>query len=214
MRVRTPWTPSLLTQNARKKLQTSVAPAMPCQILKQNCWSGRSNKNKTKLARILGADESTRLRMANSVPNYHQDHFAGKGENSLQHYNLVINLFLCLKPFRFPQRKQQRTRNGKIGENFGVEFEESQRWERGDRWSKDVGRYCSSCIINGQMSSEKCWSGGNTPKIQRSSCFPRWYCKKTILGQTQNSPNKAHQHQWQQQKSWMSSPDCKVAKWK
>ena len=26
--------------------------------------------------------------MGNSVPNYHEDHIAGKGENSLQHYNL------------------------------------------------------------------------------------------------------------------------------
>ena len=27
--------------------------------------------------------------MGNSVPNYHEDHIAGKGENSLQQYNLV-----------------------------------------------------------------------------------------------------------------------------
>ena len=27
--------------------------------------------------------------MANSIPHYHQDHIAGKGENSLQHHNLV-----------------------------------------------------------------------------------------------------------------------------
>ena len=46
-------------------------------------------KLKTKLACILEADESTRLRMGNSVPNHHEDHIAGKGNNSLQHYNLV-----------------------------------------------------------------------------------------------------------------------------
>ena len=27
--------------------------------------------------------------MGNSIPHYHQDHIAGKGEDSLQHYNLV-----------------------------------------------------------------------------------------------------------------------------
>ena len=43
----------------------------------------------TKLACILEADESTRMRMGNSMPHYHQDHIAGKGENSLQHNNLV-----------------------------------------------------------------------------------------------------------------------------
>ena len=75
-------------KNARKKLETSVAPAMPCKNWKKNCGSGGSNKIKTKLACILEADESTRLRMGNSVPNHHEDHIAGKGDNSVQHYNL------------------------------------------------------------------------------------------------------------------------------
>ena len=35
-------------KNARKKLETSVAPAMPCKIMKKNCGSGGSNKVKTK----------------------------------------------------------------------------------------------------------------------------------------------------------------------
>ena len=47
---------------ARKKLETSVAPAMPCKILK-NCGSVGSNKIKTKLACILEAYESPRMRM-------------------------------------------------------------------------------------------------------------------------------------------------------
>ena len=66
-----------------------MAPAMPCKIMKKNCGSGASNKIKTKLAWILEADESTRMRMENSIPHHHEDHVAGKGENSLQHYNLV-----------------------------------------------------------------------------------------------------------------------------
>ena len=44
---------------------------------------------KSKFACILEASESTRMRMEESLPNYHEDHIAGKGENSLQHYNLV-----------------------------------------------------------------------------------------------------------------------------
>ena len=66
-------------KNARKKLETSVAPAMPCKIAK-NCGSGASDK-KTKLACILEANESTRMRMGNSEPSNHEDHIAGKGEN-------------------------------------------------------------------------------------------------------------------------------------
>ena len=65
-------------KNARKKLETSVPPAMPCKIMK-NCGSGASNKIKTKLACILEADESTRMRMGNSIPHNHEDHIAGKG---------------------------------------------------------------------------------------------------------------------------------------
>ena len=90
------------TRNSKKPLRmlarnwkTSVAPAMLCKIMKK-CRSGVSNKIKTKLACILEADESARLRMGNSMPHYHKD-IAGKGENSLQHYNLVHNFFLCLK---------------------------------------------------------------------------------------------------------------------
>ena len=55
----------------------------------KNCGSGASNKIKTKLACILEANESTRMRIGNSIPHHHEDHIAGKGENSLQHYNLV-----------------------------------------------------------------------------------------------------------------------------
>ena len=67
-------------KNARKKLETSVAPAMPCKIMK-NCGSGVSHKNKTKLACILDAGESTRLRVGNSIPHNFEDHTAGKGQN-------------------------------------------------------------------------------------------------------------------------------------
>ena len=35
-------------KNARKKLETSVALAMPCKIMR-NCGSGVSDKNKTNL---------------------------------------------------------------------------------------------------------------------------------------------------------------------
>ena len=85
-------------KNVRKQLETPIAPAIPCKIMKKNCGSGGSNKIKTKLACILEADESTRMRMGNSMPHDHQDLFAGKGERI--HYSTTIwltTLFLCLK---------------------------------------------------------------------------------------------------------------------
>ena len=91
-------------KNARKKLETSVAPAMPCKSMK-NCGNGVSNKIKTKLACILEADESTRMRMGNSIPNYHEDHIAGKGENSFQHYILVHKFLPMLQAMKIPAAK-------------------------------------------------------------------------------------------------------------
>ena len=66
-------------KNAREKLETPLAPAVPCKIMRKNCGSAGSNKIKTKLACILEADESTRMRMGNSIPHNHEDHIAGKG---------------------------------------------------------------------------------------------------------------------------------------
>ena len=73
--------------------------------MKKNCGNGGSNKVKTKLACIREADESTRLRMGNSETNYHEDHIAGKGDNSLQHYNLVHKLIPMPQAMRIPAAK-------------------------------------------------------------------------------------------------------------
>ena len=70
-------------------------------------------KLKTRLACFLEASESTRLRMGESLPNHHEDHIAGKGNNSQQHFIWYTNSFLCLKQCRYPQQRQQWTRNGK-----------------------------------------------------------------------------------------------------
>ena len=60
-----------------------------------------SNKSKAKLACILEADESTRMCMGKSIPHY-EDHVAGKGENSLQHYNLVHKFFPMPQALKIP----------------------------------------------------------------------------------------------------------------
>ena len=117
-------------KNARKKLETSVAPAMPCKIMK-NCGSGASNKIQTKLACILEANESTRMRMGNSIPHHHKDHFAGKGDNSLQHYNLVHKFIPMPEAMKIPAAKAAVDKEWEK-ENFGVEPDESQKQERGD----------------------------------------------------------------------------------
>ena len=116
-------------KNARKKLETPVAPAMPCKIIKnnRNCGSGASNKIKTGLACILEAGESTRLRMGESLPNHHEDHIAGKGHNSLQHYNLVRKFISMPQAMKIPAAKAAVDKEWeKLEKIFGVEPDESQ----------------------------------------------------------------------------------------
>ena len=66
---------------------------------------GKTNGFKSKLACILEASESTRLRMEDSLPNHHEDHIAGKGDNSLQHDNLVHKLISMPQAMKIPAAK-------------------------------------------------------------------------------------------------------------
>ena len=73
-----------------KDLKTPMAPAMPCKRCnkrKNGKTRSKSNDFKSKFACILEAGESTRLRMEESLPNYHEDHIAGRGHI---HYNITI----------------------------------------------------------------------------------------------------------------------------
>ena len=77
---------------------------MLCKIAR-NSGSGASNKIQTKLACILEVGESTRMRMGNSIPHNHEDHIAGKGEGSLQHYNLVHKFIPVPQALKIPAAK-------------------------------------------------------------------------------------------------------------
>ena len=83
-------------KNARKKLETPVAPAMPCKASKKSKHGetrGKTNEFKSTLPCILDASEPTRLRMEESPPNYHEDHIAGKG----QHYYYLVHKFIPMR---------------------------------------------------------------------------------------------------------------------
>ena len=85
-------------------------------------------KLKTKLACILEADESTRMRMGNSIPHYHQHLFCRKRRQLLQHCNLVHKFIPLPQAVKIPAAKAGGGQGmGKIGEKFGVELDESQK---------------------------------------------------------------------------------------
>ena len=87
-------------RNARKKLETPMAPAMPCKTFKKSKngeTRSKTNDFKSKFACILEASESKRIRMEESLPNFLR---TTSQENGTIHYNITLwytNLFLCLK---------------------------------------------------------------------------------------------------------------------
>ena len=92
----------------QEKLETPMAPAMPCKTSKKSKHGenrSKTNDFKSKFACILEASDSTRLRMEESPPNYHEDHIAGKGDNSLQHYNLVHKFIPMPQAMKIPAAK-------------------------------------------------------------------------------------------------------------
>ena len=81
---------------------------MPCKISKKNKRGetrSKTNDFKSKFASILVASESTRLRMEESRTNCHEDHIAGKGDNSLQHYNSVHKFIPLPQAMKIPIAK-------------------------------------------------------------------------------------------------------------
>ena len=96
-----------IIKNARRKLETQMAPAMPCKTCKKNKHGETRSKTyfKSKFACILEASESRRIRMEESLPKYHEDHIAGKGDNSLQDYNLVHKFIPMPQAMKIPAAK-------------------------------------------------------------------------------------------------------------
>ena len=76
-----------IIKNARKKLQVPAAPAMPCK--RTTCRHGptcsKNDDHMSKFVCILVAEGSKRLRTERIAPKIHEDHFVGKGSNSLHH---------------------------------------------------------------------------------------------------------------------------------
>ena len=65
----------------------------------------KTNDFKSKFACILEASESTRMRIGRIITNHHEDHIAGKGDNSLQHYNLVHKFIPMPQAMEIPAAK-------------------------------------------------------------------------------------------------------------
>ena len=151
-------------------------------------------KLKQKLACILEADESTILRMGESLPNHHEDHIAGKGENSLQHNNLVHN-------FSYASSYENSWSKSSGGQGMG-KLEKFSAWNLTKARSKkeviDEAR-ASGATVHFLSLMDICHLKNAELEAKHQKYKGRVslrgdIVKKTILGLTQYSLNKDHQH--------------------
>ena len=106
---------TLRTWSSRKKKigNTNDSSYALQDMQEKQAWETRSKTNdfRSKYACILEVSESTRMRMEECLPKYHEDHIAGKGDNSLKHYNLGHKFIPMPQAMKVPQQKQQWINN-------------------------------------------------------------------------------------------------------
>ena len=184
---------------------------MLCKISKNNQNRGnrgKSNWIKSKLACILEASESTRLRIGESLPNHHDDHIAGKGDNSLQHYNLFHKFILM------PQAT-------KITAARAAEDKECEKLKKISAWNLtkvtskkeviDEARTKGAKVHFGSL-MDICHLKNAELETKHQTYKGRVVLRGVIQDLMQYSLKKVHQHhKWQPQKSRISFPDCQVA---
>ena len=99
----------------------------------------------------------TRMRMENSEPSYHEDHIAGKGENSLQHYNLVHKFIPMPQAMKIPAAKAAVDKEWEKLEKISAwNLTKVKSKKEVIDEAKNEGRKSSFCIVNGHLSFEKC----------------------------------------------------------
>ena len=115
-------------KNARKNLETSMAPAMPCKTSKKSKHE-RDHASKTN-------DSSQNLRVSWKPVNppgcvwknlyriMMRTHIAGKREKSLQHYNLVHKFISMPQAMKIPAAKAAANKEWR---NLGVGPDKSQK---------------------------------------------------------------------------------------
>ena len=107
--------------------------------------------------------------MGNSIPHHHEDHIAGKGENSLQHYNLVHKFIPMPQAMKIPAAKAA------VDKEWD-ELEKISAWNLTKVKSKkqviDEAR-TSGATVHIASLMDICHLKNATPEILRSSYSPR-----------------------------------------
>ena len=107
------------------------------------------------------------MRMGESLPNYHEDHIAGKGDNSRQHYNLVHKFIPMPQSMKIPAAKAAVDKEWeKLEKILAWNLTKVRSKIRGDRRSKNEGSKSSFCLADGDLPFEECRIGGEAPKYK------------------------------------------------
>ena len=166
--------------NARKKLETPLAPPMHSKTCKkgQNGETrSKTNDFKSKLACILEA-------RVNPQDCVWKNLYLIMMRTTLQekgtiHYSITNMVHkLCPQAMKIPAAKAAMD-----------EWEKPEKilaWNKTKVRSKSEvideartkGAKSSFCLTDGHMSFKECWIGDKVPKIQRSTCTARQYCER------------------------------------
>ena len=123
--------------------------------------------------------------MGKSLPKYHEDHIAGKGDNSLQHYNLVHKIIPMPQAMKIPAAK-------------AAVDKEWEKLEKIPAWDKTKVRIKSEVIDEARKESRK---------VHFASFMDLCHLKNAEL-ETKHQKNKGRVVA---ARSWISSPDNQVA---
>ena len=171
----------------------------------------KSNENLRVFWKLV--NQSTRMRMGNSVPNYHEVHIAGKGINSVQHYNLVHKFILIHQAMKIPAAKAAVDKEWeKLEKISALNLTKIRSKKEVIDEARTKGAKVHFASLMDMCHFEKCWVGGKAPKKWKLELYSEVILWKMIRCLMQYSTNKDLQYlKWQQLKSWISSPECLVA---
>ena len=142
-----------------------------------------------------------------SLLNCHEDHVAGRGDNSQQHYNLVYKFISMPHAMKTPAAKAAVDKLEKIPAWNQTKVRSKSEVIDEARTSGATVHFASLMDICHLKNAEL---EAKHQKYKRSSCAPRrhrerWFRMQYLL-------NKDHlHHKWLQLRSWISSPDYQVA---
>ena len=169
-------------RNARKELETPVAPAMPSKISKnnQNCGNGdKSNKIKIKTCVYFGSQWIYKTAYGRIITESSWRPYCRKRRQ------FTAALQFGSQVYSYASSHENSRSKGSSGQGMGTIGENSA-------WNLTI------------------WI--QSTKNRKVELYSEATLLKTIQGLMQYSLNKDHQHhKWQQQKSWISFPDCQVA---